>query len=52
VLIEFDAEPVESPGGLLELLDNSSVGREVPLRILRGGVEQALTVKVGERTSQ
>ncbi len=52
VLIEFDGEPVESPGGLLELLDSSRVGRDVPLRILRGGVEQTLTVKVGERTSQ
>ena len=52
VLLEFDGEPVESPGGLLELLDSSSVGREAPVRILRGGVEQALSVKVGERTSQ
>jgi S1-C subfamily serine protease len=52
VLLEFDGEPVESPGGLLVLLDSSRVGRDVSLRILRGGVDQALTVKVGERTSQ
>ncbi|HKW03015.1 MAG TPA: trypsin-like peptidase domain-containing protein [Vicinamibacterales bacterium] len=52
VLLEFDGEPVESPGGLLELLDGSRVGRAVSVRILRGGVEQAVTVTVGERTSQ
>jgi len=51
VLLEFDGEPVESPGGLLGLLDSSRVGRDVPVRILRGGVDQALSVKVGERTS-
>jgi S1-C subfamily serine protease len=52
VLVEFDGETVESPGGLLALLDGSRVGRDVPVHILRGGVEQALTVKVGERTAQ
>lgn len=52
VLLEFDGQPVESPGGLLQLLDESRVGRDVPLRIARGGVEQTLTVKVSERTTQ
>jgi S1-C subfamily serine protease len=52
VLVEFDGEPVESPGGLLELLDSSSVGRDVPVRVFRGGVAQTLTLKVGERTTQ
>lgn len=52
VLLEFGGEAVESPGGLLELLGSPSVGREVPVRIVRGGVEQTLTVTVGERTAQ
>ncbi|MFI5177424.1 MAG: S1C family serine protease [Vicinamibacterales bacterium] len=52
VVLEFDGTPIESPEGLLELLDSSRVGREVPVRILRGGAEQALPVTVGERTSQ
>jgi S1-C subfamily serine protease len=51
VLLEFDGQPVESPGGLLELLGGDRVGREVPLRVLRGGVEQALAVTVGERST-
>jgi S1-C subfamily serine protease len=50
LLLDFDGEPVESPGSLLELLDGSRVGREVPVRIARGGVDQTVTVKVGERT--
>lgn len=51
VLLEFDGESVGSPGGLLELLSGDRVGRDVPVRIARGGVAQTLTVKVGERTA-
>ncbi|HUL74813.1 MAG TPA: PDZ domain-containing protein [Vicinamibacterales bacterium] len=52
VLLEFDGTPVESPDGLLELLGSDRIGREVPVRLVRGGVEQTLTVKVGERSSR
>lgn len=49
VLLAFDGESVESPGGLLELLSGDRVGRDVPVRIIRGGVDQTVTVRVGER---
>jgi S1-C subfamily serine protease len=52
VLLEFDGTPIESPEGLLELLDSERIGREVPVHIVRGGVEQTLTVSIGERSSQ
>jgi serine protease DegQ len=49
VLLEFDSHPVESPEDLLDLLVGDRVGRQVPLRILRGGAVTDLTVAVGER---
>ena len=51
VLLEFDGHPVESPEELLDLLLGDRVGRQVPLRILRGGRPIDATVAVGERPS-
>lgn len=49
VIATFDGEPVESPEDLLDRLVGSRAGREVPLRILRGGAARDVTVVVGER---
>jgi S1-C subfamily serine protease len=50
VLLEFDGRAVESPEELLDLLLGDRVGREVPLKVLRGGTATSVTVTVGERT--
>jgi len=52
LLVEFDGQPIQSPVGLLELLQGDRIGRTVPLRVVRGGVEQTLDVTVGERPVQ
>jgi S1-C subfamily serine protease len=49
VMTEFDGHPTESPEDLLDLLVGDRVGRNVMLRVLRGGAATELTVTVGER---
>jgi S1-C subfamily serine protease len=49
ILLEFDGHAVESPEELLDLLLGDRVGRKVPLKVLRGGKVQELSVTVGER---
>jgi S1-C subfamily serine protease len=49
VLTEFDGHPIESPEELLDLLLGDRVGRNVTLKVLRGGTAVDLTVVVGER---
>jgi serine protease DegQ len=49
VLLEFDGHAVESPEELLDLLLGDRVGRKVPLKALRGGKVEELSVTVGER---
>ena len=49
VMLDFDGHPVESPEDLLDLLVGDRVGKSVPVRLLRGGVAQTLTVRIGER---
>jgi S1-C subfamily serine protease len=49
VILDFDGHSVESPEDLLELLVGHSVGRDVTLRIVRGGATRDLTIRVGER---
>jgi S1-C subfamily serine protease len=49
VLLDFDGHPVESPEHLLQLLGGDRIGRAVPLRLLRGGQAQRVTVTVGTR---
>jgi S1-C subfamily serine protease len=49
VLLDFDGRPVESPEELLDLLVGDRVGKQVPLRVTRGGTAVDLSVTVGER---
>jgi len=52
VLIDFDGHAIEAPEDLLDLLVGDRVGREVRLRVLRGGTASDLAVTVGERPVQ
>jgi serine protease DegQ len=52
VILEFDGHPVESPEDLLDLLVGDRVGRQVTLRVLRGGTSSQLPVTVGERPAR
>jgi serine protease DegQ len=45
----LDGHAVTSPEGLFDLLLGDRVGREVPVRLLRGGSETQLPVIIGER---
>lgn len=49
IVLEFDGHAVESPEELLDLLLGDRVGRQVALRVLRGGAATELRVTVGER---
>jgi S1-C subfamily serine protease len=49
VLTDFDGQPIESPEDLLDALVGDRVGRQVDLRLLRGGKKQRLSVIVGEK---
>jgi len=45
----LDGHAVSSPEDLFDLLLGDRVGREVPLRVLRGGAEIELPLTIGER---
>jgi S1-C subfamily serine protease len=49
LLFEFDRQPIASPEDLLALLLGDRVGREIPIRVLRGGTVLDARVRVGER---
>jgi S1-C subfamily serine protease len=49
VLTDFDGQPIESPEDLLDVLIGDRVGRQVELRVLRGGTPRQLSVTVGEK---
>lgn len=49
VIVAFDGQPIDSPEDLLDLLTGDRVGREVSLRILRGGAGRDIAVSIGER---
>ncbi len=49
VILGFDDTPVRSNGDLLNLLDGSAIGRDVPLRVVRGKNELTLTVRPREQ---
>src|SRR5215213_1764120 len=49
ILATLDGQPVEDTEDLLVLLTGERVGREVPVRVIRGGGLQELQVTVGER---
>ena len=49
LLLDFDGQVLSSPEDLLDLLTGTRVGRQVPLRVQRGGKITDVTVTVGER---
>jgi S1-C subfamily serine protease len=49
ILATLDGQPVEDTEDLLVLLTGERVGREVELKVIRGGEFQTLQVTVGER---
>lgn len=49
VIVAFDGQPVASALDLLELLQGDRVGRQIQIRLLRGGVIQDVGVIVGTR---
>lgn len=49
ILLAFDGRDVPMPQDLLVVLTGESVGRAVPVRLLRGGEVRELTVTIGER---
>ncbi len=49
ILTDFDGEAIESPEDLLDRLVGDRVGRQVTVRVLRGGTAAELPVTVGER---
>jgi S1-C subfamily serine protease len=49
LLTDFDGQPIESPEDLLDALIGDRVGRQVELRVIRGGAPRQLSVTVGEK---
>jgi S1-C subfamily serine protease len=49
LVLDVDGHATESPGDLLDLLTSDRVGRQVALRILRGGAVQTVQLTVAER---
>jgi serine protease DegQ len=49
IILALDANPVESPEDLFDLLWGNRVGSEVRLDVLRGGVAKQVPITVGER---
>jgi S1-C subfamily serine protease len=50
VVVDVDGQPVSSPEDLLDLLTAERVGRTIPVRLLRGGALQEVSVTIAERT--
>jgi len=49
IILALDANPIESPEDLFDLLWGNRVGSEVRLDVLRGGVAKQVPITVGER---
>ncbi|MGE5836441.1 MAG: S1C family serine protease [Acidobacteriota bacterium] len=49
LLTDFDGQPIESPEDLLDALIGDRVGRQVELRVIRGGTPRQMSVTVGEK---
>lgn len=49
IILALDANPIESPEDLFDLLWGNRVGSEVRLDVLRGGVALQVPITVGER---
>src|SRR5581483_6746008 len=52
ILTDLDGEAIESPEDLLDRLVGDRVGRQVTVRLLRGGTAKELPVAVGERPNR
>src|SRR5215207_9274571 len=52
VIVGLKGEPVRSNDDLLNLLDESSIGRDATLRVLRGNKELSLTVRHREQPAE
>jgi S1-C subfamily serine protease len=50
VLITIADEPVNGPRDLRAQLTAERVGQTIPVKVLRGGQVQTLSVRVGEQT--
>lgn len=48
LLVSVDGRPIRSAGDLYAVLDRKAIGRELPLRVLRGGREVDLRVRPAE----
>jgi S1-C subfamily serine protease len=51
LIVALDGEPIESPEDLLDRLVGDRVGRQVTVRVVRGGAATEIPVTVGERPS-
>ena len=49
IILALDANPIESPEDLFDLLWGNRVGSEVRLDVIRGGVAKQVPITVGER---
>ncbi len=52
LIAAFDGQPVEEPEDLLELLTGDRVGKDVPIRVLRGDSVTDLRVTIADRTDR
>jgi serine protease Do len=52
VIVSMKGEPVHSNDDLLNLLDASSIGQDVKLRVLRGNKERSLNVRPREQPAE
>jgi serine protease Do len=52
VIVDLGGERVRSNDDLLNQLDGSAIGRDAPLRVLRGGRERTLTVRPQEQPAE
>jgi len=52
VIVELNGKPVENADALRSMVANTPPGTKVPLKVVRGGKELTLEVKLGERPAQ
>jgi S1-C subfamily serine protease len=50
-IVKFDAQPVEEPEDLLDLLSEDRVGKPIAITVVRGDSVQEVKVTIGERTA-
>ncbi|MFQ5692762.1 MAG: DegQ family serine endoprotease [Nitrospinota bacterium] len=52
VIIEYDGHPIKDINSLVRRVANTAVGKEVKMKVLRGGRETTLKVKVGRLSEE